>query len=46
MIDDYGHSRGPREAVEEYFESNRLKILLSRTDYKARMGVALKNKMI
>lgn len=39
IIDDYGHWRGARQAVDEYIEANGLKLLLSRVDYTARMAV-------
>lgn len=39
IIDDYGHWQGARKAVDEYFESNGIKILLNRMDYTGRMGI-------
>jgi hypothetical protein len=33
IIDDYGHWKGAREAVDEYFATLKLKPLLSRLDY-------------
>lgn len=39
IIDDYGHWRGAREAVDEYFASNNVDILLNRIDYTGRIGV-------
>ncbi|WP_051341134.1 TylF/MycF/NovP-related O-methyltransferase [Azospirillum halopraeferens] len=38
IIDDYGHWRGSRQAVDEYF-SARPPILLNRIDYTGRIGV-------
>ncbi|HLJ96164.1 MAG TPA: TylF/MycF/NovP-related O-methyltransferase [Gemmataceae bacterium] len=39
IIDDYGHWRGAQKAVDEYFENNRISILLNRIDYSARIGI-------
>jgi O-methyltransferase len=39
IIDDYGHMRGQRKAVDEYFARNGLCILLNRIDYSGRIGV-------
>jgi len=39
IIDDYGHWEGARKAVDEYIESNNLKLLLNRIDYTGRIGV-------
>jgi len=41
IIDDYGHWAGARKAVDQYFEENRLKLLLQRIDYTGRMCVKL-----
>lgn len=38
IIDDYGHWRGSRQAVDEYFDGPR-KILLNRIDYTGRIAV-------
>ncbi len=38
-IDDYGHWRGCRRAVDEYFQENNVNMFLSRTDYTGRIGV-------
>ena len=43
IIDDYGHFRGAREAVDDYIRNHGVKILLSRIDYTGRMGVVLKD---
>jgi O-methyltransferase len=37
LIDDYGHYRGSRKAVDEFFRDKR--IFLQRLDFSARMGV-------
>jgi hypothetical protein len=37
LIDDYGHYRGSKKAVDEYFDGRR--IFLTRIDYAARMAV-------
>ena len=39
IIDDYGHMRGQRKAVDEYFVRNGPFILLNRIDYSGRLGV-------
>jgi hypothetical protein len=41
IIDDYGHWRGAREAVDEYVAETGISILLNRIDYTARIGVKL-----
>ncbi len=40
LIDDYGHWKGQKEAVDAYFE-DKFKPLLSRTDYSGRMMIKL-----
>lgn len=39
IIDDYGRWEGARKAVDEYFESNDIRILLNRMDGTGRMGI-------
>lgn len=39
IIDDYGHWRGARKAIDEYIEKNDVKILLNRIDYTGRIAV-------
>ena len=39
IIDDYGHWEGCRRAVDEYFQKNRITMLLNRIDYTGRIGV-------
>ncbi len=39
IIDDYGHWQGCRRAVDEYFATNGIRILLQRMDYTGRMGI-------
>jgi hypothetical protein len=39
IIDDYGHWRGARRAVDEYFARSAEKIFLTRIDYTGRLGV-------
>lgn len=43
IIDDYGHWKGARCAVDEYIRENKIKLLLNRIDYTGRIGVVLKN---
>jgi O-methyltransferase len=39
IVDDYGHWRGARDAVDEYFTANPPRPLLQRLDYTGRMGL-------
>ena len=39
IIDDYGHWEGCRKAVDEYFEKEKVRMLLHRIDYTGRIGV-------
>jgi hypothetical protein len=39
IIDDYGHWRGAREAVDEYIAESGAKLLLNRVDYTGRIAV-------
>jgi hypothetical protein len=39
IIDDYGHWRGAREAVDEYVAAGKVRLLLARVDYTGRIGV-------
>jgi hypothetical protein len=39
IVDDYGHWRGARQAVDEYLASQRLQLLLARVDYSARLAI-------
>lgn len=39
IIDDYGHWKGAREAVDKYFENGKMKPLLNRLDYTGRLIV-------
>lgn len=39
IIDDYGHWKGSREAVDKYFNENNTKILLNRIDNTGRIGI-------
>lgn len=39
IIDDYGHWQGARQAVDEYFKKNNVRMLLNRIDYTGRIGV-------
>jgi O-methyltransferase len=39
IIDDYGHWRGARQAVDEYFERKEILGLLCRVDYTCRMMI-------
>lgn len=41
IVDDYGHWKGSRKAVDEYFLENNIQILLNRIDYTGR--IAIKN---
>ena len=39
IIDDYGYWRGSREAVDEYFEKNNIKVLLNKIDETGRLFI-------
>jgi len=39
IVDDYGHWKGARQATDEYFSEHKIKMLLNRIDYTARIGV-------
>tara|TARA_Y100000590_G_scaffold470726_1_gene668662 strand:- start:130187 stop:130948 length:762 start_codon:yes stop_codon:yes gene_type:complete len=43
IIDDYGHFKGARQAVDEYFEKNNKKVFMSRVDNTARLIVKSEN---
>lgn len=39
ILDDYGHWKGARQAVDEYFSAEGITLLLSRVDYSGRMAI-------
>ncbi len=39
IVDDYGHWRGCRRAVDEYFSQEQIGMYLHRIDYTGRMGI-------
>jgi len=39
IIDDYGHWKGARKAVDDYFRENKIKILLNRIDCTGVIGI-------
>ncbi len=39
IVDDYGHWKGCRKAVDEYFAAQRVSMLLNRIDYTGRIGI-------
>ena len=39
IVDDYGHWEGCRRAVDEYFQKNKIPMLLNRIDYTGRIGI-------
>lgn len=41
IIDDYGHWKGARKAVDEYFQEHNIPIFLNRIDYTGRIAVKL-----
>jgi hypothetical protein len=41
IVDDYGHMRGQRKAVDEYFSSYNEVALLNRVDYSGRVAIKL-----
>jgi len=42
IIDDYGHWKGSKQAVDEYFSAGQAPILLNRIDYSGRVAVKLR----
>ena len=43
IIDDYGHWRGARRAVDQYMNENKLALYLHRIDYTGRLALVLPN---
>jgi O-methyltransferase len=41
IIDDYGHWKGCKKAVDEYVSTNNIKLMLNRIDYTGRIGIKL-----
>lgn len=41
IINDYGHWKGAREAVDRYFQEQDVHMLLHRTDYSERIGLKI-----
>lgn len=41
IIDDYGHWKGAKKAVDEYIKENNIQILLNRIDYTGRIGIKI-----
>ena len=41
IIDDYGHWAGCRQAVDEYADAGKLKVLLNRIDYTGRIAIKM-----
>jgi hypothetical protein len=41
IIDDYGHWKGAREAVDQYFREHHIRMLLNRIDYTGRIGIKM-----
>ncbi len=41
IIDDYGHWKGCRQAVDEYIAQHNVRLFLARIDYTGRIGVKL-----
>jgi len=39
IIDDYGHWKGAKQAVDEYLREQKIKLLLNRVDYTGRIAV-------
>lgn len=39
IIDDYGHWKGAREAVDKYFSEEKINIFMHRIDYTGRIGI-------
>jgi hypothetical protein len=41
IIDDYGHWKGCRKAVDEYFSENNIQLVLQRIDYTGRYCIKI-----
>lgn len=41
IVDDYGHWRGAKKAIDEYIETQGLRVLLNRIDYTGRIAVKI-----
>ena len=41
ILDDYGHWEGCKAAVDEYFSTNNIRLLMNRIDYTGRIAVKL-----
>lgn len=41
IIDDYGHWKGSREAVDKFFAEEKVNIFLQRIDYTGRIGIKI-----
>lgn len=41
IIDDYGHFKGARQAVDEFMRNHGISILLNRIDYTGRLGIKI-----
>lgn len=41
IIDDYGHWKGCKKAVDEYIAKNKIRLLLNRIDYTGRIGIKI-----
>ena len=41
IIDDYGHWEGCRKAVDEYMDTNNIRLFLHRIDYTGRLAIKL-----
>jgi O-methyltransferase len=39
IIDDYGHFKGAKKAVDEFMQNHRVHMLLHRVDYSGRVGI-------
>jgi hypothetical protein len=39
IIDDYGHWKGAKKAVDEYLRDHSLNLLLNRIDYTGRLAI-------
>jgi len=39
IIDDYGHWKGSKKAVDEYLENNHINVLLNKIDYSGRLFI-------
>ena len=43
VLDDYGHFKGARQAVDEFVAARDVPLLLNRTDYSGRVAIKIRD---